>query len=141
MYKFVKGSSSGSNRLFVEGTTSGYPERIIGPPIVTELTHTRSENLQAIHTHKRLSTEVLGSSLESTKTSRRGQDGSRRITTRILRKVTTLTRGEERSSLEDLTQRAQQLQSIQGVDEVDRIADVKRKRVKVSLFTYSYPLG
>ncbi|XP_045525137.1 microtubule-actin cross-linking factor 1 isoform X20 [Pieris brassicae] len=58
--------------------------------------------MQAIHTNKRLSTEVLGSSLESTKISKKDDSGQRRITTRIVRKVTTLTRGEEKSSMEDL---------------------------------------
>ncbi|CAG9792784.1 unnamed protein product [Diatraea saccharalis] len=58
--------------------------------------------LQAIHTNKRLSTEVLGSSLESTKISKKDDSGQRRITTRIVRKVTTLTRGEEKASAEDL---------------------------------------
>ncbi|XP_028029408.1 microtubule-actin cross-linking factor 1 isoform X17 [Bombyx mandarina] len=58
--------------------------------------------LQAIHTNKHMSTEVLGSSLESTKISKKDDSGQRRITTRIVRKVTTLSRGEERSSVEDL---------------------------------------
>lgn len=58
--------------------------------------------LQAIHTNKRLSTEVLGSSLESTKISKKDEQGQRRITTRIVRKVTTLTRGEEKASAEDV---------------------------------------
>lgn len=58
--------------------------------------------LQAIHTNKRLSTEVLGSSLESTKISKKDEAGQRRITTRIVRKVTTLTRGEENASIEEL---------------------------------------
>ncbi|XP_026728109.1 dystonin isoform X27 [Trichoplusia ni] len=59
--------------------------------------------LQAIHTNKRMSTEVLGSSLESTKISKKDDvSGQRRITTRIVRKVTTLTRGEEKASAEDV---------------------------------------
>ncbi|XP_062530271.1 microtubule-actin cross-linking factor 1 isoform X43 [Bombyx mori] len=58
--------------------------------------------LQAIHTNKHMSTEVLGSSLESTKISKKDDSGQRRITTRIVRKVTTLSRGEERASVEDL---------------------------------------
>lgn len=58
--------------------------------------------LQAIHTNKRMSTEVLGSSLESTKISKKDEAGQRRITTRIVRKVTTLTRGEENASVEDV---------------------------------------
>jgi hypothetical protein len=41
------------------------------------------------------------------KTSKRGENGTKRIVTRIIRKTTTLTRGEERSVAEDLTKRAQ----------------------------------
>lgn len=136
MYKFVKDNTSGKNRLFVEGTSSNFPQRIIGPPIVTDLSKTtpRTNNLQAIHTHKRLSTEVLGSSIESTKTSRRGEDGTRRITTRIIRKVTTLTRGEEKSVVDDLTKRAYTSTSIKGRDEIDHLAIAKPKRVKVRIY-------
>lgn len=63
--------------------------------------------LQAIHTNKRMSTEVLGSSLESTKVSKKDDSGQRRITTRIVRKVTTLSRGEEKASAEDLARRGE----------------------------------
>lgn len=63
----------------------------------------RLSELQAIHTNKRMSTEVLGSSLESTKISKKDDSGQRRITTRIVRKVTTLTRGEEKASAEDVS--------------------------------------
>lgn len=56
--------------------------------------------LQAIHTNKRLATEILGSSLESTKVSKKDDQGQRRIMTRIVRKVTTLTRGEEKAAAE-----------------------------------------
>lgn len=58
--------------------------------------------LQAIHTNKRMATEILGSSLESTKVSKKDDLGQRRITTRIVRKVTTLTRGEEKAAAENL---------------------------------------
>lgn len=134
MYRFVKDNTSGSNRLFVQGatTTSGNnPQRLLGPPIVTDLSKP-TNNLQAIHTHKRLSTEVLGSSIESTKTSRKGHDGLARITTRIVRKVTTLTRGEEQSVTEDLTKQAEANFIIQPRDVPDNVAVVNAKRVKVS---------
>lgn len=58
--------------------------------------------LQAIHTNKRLATEVLGSSLESTKVSKKDDHGQRRIMTRIVRKMTTMSRGEEKANAEDL---------------------------------------
>lgn len=47
--------------------------------------------------NKRTATEVLGSSFETTKRSQRGEDGHRRVTTHIVRKVTTLSRAEEQA--------------------------------------------
>lgn len=131
MYRFVKDTSgSTSKRLFMQGTSDG---KALGPPIVTNLSNPDEiENLQAVYTKKRLSTEVLGSSLESTKTSRKNGDaGVRRITTRIVRKVTTLTRGEEQSLTEDLTKRAE-LRSHHR-EEIAMIKAIEPKRVKVRL--------
>lgn len=45
---------------------------------------------------RRMYTEVLGRSSETTKISRRDPNGGRRLTTCVVRKVTTVTRGEER---------------------------------------------
>lgn len=47
--------------------------------------------------NKRTATEVTGSSFETTKRSQRGEDGHRRVTTHIVRKVTTLSRAEEQA--------------------------------------------
>lgn len=47
--------------------------------------------------NKRTATEVLGSSFETSKRSQRGEDGHRRVTTHIVRKVTTLSRAEEQA--------------------------------------------
>lgn len=133
MYRFVKdNSTSSSKRLFVQGTTDK-SSSLLGPPIVTNLFNPDEvQNLQAIHTQKRLSTEVLGSSIESTKTTRKNEDGSRRITTRIVRKVTTLTRGEENSYPEDLTKRAVTRSIKNRPETAEEIRTVDRKRVKVS---------
>lgn len=57
--------------------------------------HELHKSYQQITRNKRISTEVLGSSVESTKTSQRAPSGHRRITTHIVRKVTTLSRAEE----------------------------------------------
>lgn len=131
LYKFVKDNASGgsSKRLFMEGGTS---KKTLGPPIVTHFSDkSEIDNLQAVYTKKHLSTEVLGSSIESTKTSRRAEDGTRRITTKIVRKLTTLTRGEEKSVAENLTKRAKSY-SIQSKEEVARSKEaVKPKKVKV----------
>ncbi|XP_052759149.1 dystonin isoform X17 [Galleria mellonella] len=88
--------------------------------------------LQAIHTNKRLSTEVLGSSLESTKISKKDDSGQRRITTRIVRKVTTLTRGEEKASAEDLARGGREVhRSAEHYRHVEMEATHPRK-VKIS---------
>lgn len=137
MYRFVKDSnkSTTSKRLFVHGASQDSSSRVLGPPIVTHFSdQAEIDNLQAVYTKKRLSTEVLGSSIESTKTSRRAEDGTRRITTRIVRKVTTLTRGEEKSTAEDLTRRAA-TRSIQSREDVARATEtVQPKRVKVGYY-------
>uniref|UniRef100_A0A182T514 Uncharacterized protein n=1 Tax=Anopheles maculatus TaxID=74869 RepID=A0A182T514_9DIPT len=52
--------------------------------------------------NKRLSTEVLGSTLETTKSSQRAADGHRRMTTHIVRKITTLTRAEEQEQADNM---------------------------------------
>lgn len=67
-------------------------------PIVSHDT----QSYEAITRNKRLSTEVLGSSMESTKLSQRGESGHRRITTHIVRKVTKMSRAEEQSHAQNL---------------------------------------
>lgn len=64
-------------------------------------------SLQAVTRNKRTSTEVLGSSFESKKLSQRATDGHRRITTHIVRKVTTLSRAEENAQSKNLVHTAQ----------------------------------
>lgn len=140
MYRFVKDKDNQGvgKRLFVQGTTSnGTSNKILGPPIVTHFSNPDEiENLQAVYTKKRLSTEVLGSTFESTKTSLRAEDGTRRITTKIIRKVTTLTRGEEKSTSEDLLNRATQ-KSITNTEDVStNLAVSKPKRAKVRMFAF-----
>ncbi|XP_023299118.2 dystonin isoform X48 [Lucilia cuprina] len=74
--------------------------------------HELHESFQQVTRNKRISTEVLGSSVESTKTSQRGPSGHRRITTHIVRKVTTLSRAEEQQlPPEDLLPPAKMLRS------------------------------
>lgn len=65
------------------------------------------QSMQAITRNKHLSTEVLGSSFESKKLSQRASDGHRRITTHIVRKVTTMSRAEENAQAQNLIQTAQ----------------------------------
>ncbi|XP_017146347.1 dystonin isoform X40 [Drosophila miranda] len=71
-----------------------------------------SGSYQQVTRNKRISTEVLGSSVESTKTSQRAPNGHRRVTTHIVRKVTTLSRAEENAQpAEDLLPPAKMIRS------------------------------
>jgi hypothetical protein len=63
----------------------------------------QDDDLTAVYTRRRLSTEVRGSSSESTRTSKHG--GHRSVVTRVLKRTTMVTRGEERSVSEDLLSR------------------------------------
>jgi dystonin len=60
------------------------------------------DDLHQITRNKRLSTEVLGNTVETTKTSARAADGHRRHVTHIVRKVTTLSRAEERAQANNM---------------------------------------
>ncbi|KAJ8676763.1 hypothetical protein QAD02_012550, partial [Eretmocerus hayati] len=74
------------------------------------------------------------SSHESTKTSRRGENGARRIVTRIVRKTTTLTRGEEDRIPDECSSTAQR--SIQELHYVSQSSNqqqlIKPKSVRIS---------
>ncbi|XP_064538228.1 dystonin isoform X30 [Drosophila montana] len=71
-----------------------------------------TSSYQQVTRNKRISTEVLGSSVESTKTSQRAPNGHRRVTTHIVRKVTTLSRAEENQQpAEDLLPPAKMIRS------------------------------
>lgn len=61
-----------------------------------------TKDLQQITKSKRLSTEVLGNTMHTTKTTQRAPDGHRRHVTHIVRKVTTLSRAEERAQANNL---------------------------------------
>jgi GTP cyclohydrolase II len=61
-----------------------------------------SKSLLQVTRNKRLSTEVLGNTMETMKTSERGVDGHRRHVTHIVRKVTTLSRAEERAQANNM---------------------------------------
>lgn len=71
---------------------------------VTDNVH---QSMQAITRNKRSSTETLGNSFESKKLSQRATDGHRRITTHIVRKMTTMSRAEENAQTQDLVHTTQ----------------------------------
>lgn len=127
MYRFTKGAG-GSNRLFVQGTREGGDRDDVNGGVVP---HNDVNNLQAVYTRRQLNTEVLGSTVETTKTSRRPSSGMRSVTTRIVRKTTTLTRGEEHSVTETLVRRAGERALVQVPERVVLQPDIQPKRAKV----------
>ena len=128
MYRFMKGSG-GSARLFVQGTREGGDRDDINGTLMAH--HDNINDLQAVYTRRQLSTEVLGSTVETTKTSRRPSSGRRSVTTRIVRKTTTLTRGEEHSATESLVRRAGDKALVQAEESVGRQPGVRPNRAKV----------
>ncbi|CAH0385015.1 unnamed protein product [Bemisia tabaci] len=105
MYRFVKssrhesssnGPATGSRRLFVQGTREGDDRDQLAVSVPER------DDLQAVYTSRHLSSEVQGSSHEAHKVSRRPSAGMKCVTTRIVRKTTTLTRGQEKSVSESL---------------------------------------
>lgn len=118
-------SSDRQHRRYESHTSNSSPQRIQAVPstslndVSRDVIHyTTNDNngydvtdnvqsMQAITRNKRTSTEVLGSSFESKKLSQRANDGHRRITTHIVRKVTTLSRAEENAQSQNLIQTAQ----------------------------------
>lgn len=70
-------------------------------------TTTSMQSLQEVTRNKRTATEILGSSYESKKLSQRDAEGHRRITTHVVRKVTTMSRAEENAQAQNLVKHAQ----------------------------------
>ncbi|XP_065091747.1 dystonin isoform X43 [Ochlerotatus camptorhynchus] len=60
-----------------------------------------SQVVAEVTRNKRFTTEVLGNTMETTSTSQRASDGHRRMTTHIVRKITTLTRAEEQAQADN----------------------------------------
>lgn len=68
------------------------------PNVVVQSRHSYYDNdpsVQKVVRNKRLATEVLGSSMETTQVAQEVPDGHRRLTTHMVRKITTLSRAEE----------------------------------------------
>lgn len=86
-------------------------------------------SFQAITRNKRVATEVLGSSLETTKTSHRAPDGHRRTTTHIVRKVTTMSRAEESADAQDMMRTARDVRTTEFGYESTRAIEPKRVKV------------
>lgn len=116
MYRFVKGSGfKGGSRLFVQATREGNDRDDVADGSDVVCDDEEEMDLQAVYTQRRLSTEVRGSSQETTKTARRGSTKS--VTTRIVKKTTTLTRGEQRTVTESV------VRSSSGVPETRTVTE------------------
>lgn len=89
--QIMDGGNSSSSRELVVQTRSG-------PNLAVQSRHSFYENdadVQKVVRNKRLATEVLGSSMETTQVAQAVPDGHRRLTTHMVRKITTLSRAEE----------------------------------------------
>ena len=93
VYKFERGP-----RLFMRGGIAGTGE----PPPGVLVTEDESKEVAAVYTHRQLSTELHGSTMESIRTGRKGPLKS--VTTRLVKRTTTLTRGIQKTSSEPLAE-------------------------------------
>lgn len=67
-------------------------------PVLCSNRHSRYENdayVNKVVRNKRINNEVLGSSMETTRVAQAAPDGHRRMTTHVVRKITTVSRAEE----------------------------------------------
>lgn len=86
--------------------------------------------LQAITKNIRTSSDIHGQSFETVKTSQRQPDGNRRITTHIVRKVTTVSRAEESQNSQDLIREAKKTHTMEfGCFETTNAIEPKRAKV------------
>lgn len=141
MYRFVKDSKS--SRLFMQGTREGVDKDnvfengiIAEAPRRTESHDGSSGAVEAIHTRRHLTTEVDGSTEESSRVQRHKHEGRKLITTRIIRKTTTLTRAEEQSIGENLLRSAASSVNVVPIGRTSNFPAIQSKRARVS-FIYS----
>lgn len=100
-----------------------------------------SSDLQQITRNKRMSTEVLGSTMETTKTSQKAPDGHRRHVTHIVRKVTTLSRAEEREQANNMIKFSNDKKTIElGFTSSQALEPNKRVKVEIRLLEVLYLL-
>jgi hypothetical protein len=117
----------------VQGTREGGDRDDVNGGVMP---HQDINDLQAVYTRRQLNTEVLGSTVQTTRTSRRQSLGTRSVTTRIVRKTTTLTRGEEHSVAESLVRRAGDKALLQATESVGKQPGMHPKRAKVQEFSF-----
>lgn len=120
LYKFVKttttreGRGASPGRLFVEG-------------------HTQDQgvsSVEAVYTRRQLTSDYTDHAEESRHSARR-PGGVRSVTTRVVRKTTTLTRGEERSVTESLLREGRQRVESLPLESSREYRAIQAKRAKV----------
>lgn len=99
-----------------------------------------SADLQQITRNKRMSTELLGSSMETTKTSQKAPDGHRRHVTHIVRKVTTLSRAEEREQANNMIKFSNDKKTIELGYSATQALEPKRVKVVCEILA-RFPLN
>lgn len=119
----IQSAPTNGNELVLASSTTGHFN-----PMMNNIS-----SFQAITRNKRIATEVLGSSLETTKTSHRAPDGHRRTTTHIVRKVTTMSRAEESADAQNMMRTAKDVRTTEFGYESTRA--IEPKRVKVTTTT------
>lgn len=95
-----------------------------------------SADLQQITRNKRMSTELLGSSMETTKTSQKAPDGHRRHVTHIVRKVTTLSRAEEREQANNMIKFSNDKKTIELGYSATQALEPKRVKVACGILAH-----
>lgn len=136
MYRFVKDTNS--SRLFVQGTREGTDkDNIFENGIISEQPRQHdsmdsNRDFEALHTRRRLTTEVEGSSQETSRIQKNKHEGRKLITTRIIRKTTTLTRGEEQTVSESLLRSAGNVVNVVPIGRSPDLPAIQAKRARVS---------
>lgn len=115
----IQSAPSNGNELVLASSNTGHFNPMMN----------NNSSFQAITRNKRVATEVLGSSLETTKTSHRAPDGHRRTTTHIVRKVTTMSRAEESADAQDMMRTARDVRTTEFGYETTRAIEPKRVKV------------
>lgn len=124
----MQGTREGTDKdnIFENGIIAEAPRRM-------ESHDGSSGSVEAIHTRRHLSTEVDGSTEESSRIQRSKHEGRKLITTRIIRKTTTLTRAEEQNINENLMRSAQSSVNMIPIGKAANFPAIQSKRARVSL--------
>lgn len=93
MYRFQRSGGPGG-RLFLSGSRQGDDADRMSVRSGSLAAHDDEADLHQVLTHRRLTTETQASGQDSTRVERRGKIKS--TTTRVVKKTTTVTRGDQR---------------------------------------------